>query len=146
MPSSWKKVPLKCLLPPLSPLWKPTKMCKKAAIPTIYFPRWIPIALAGLYSNTLGVRGVYERAVLLTWFLWAANGRSSSCTNMERIWLLLFVSAHSHCAACDRGQSGRGRRFASKPNLNASARWEKSQLGVVRLAEDPTFFCRRQML
>lgn len=33
------------------------------------FPRLIPIALAGLYSNTLGLHCVYERAVLLTWFL-----------------------------------------------------------------------------
>lgn len=33
------------------------------------FPRLIPIALAGLYSNTLGLCCVYERAVLLPWFL-----------------------------------------------------------------------------
>lgn len=45
------------------------KYVQKAGDPGEIFPRLIPIALAGLYSNTLGLRCVYERAVLLTWFL-----------------------------------------------------------------------------
>lgn len=45
------------------------KYLQNAGDPHKIFPRWIPIALAGLYSNTLGLRWLYERAVLLTWFL-----------------------------------------------------------------------------
>lgn len=62
------------------------------------FPRFSPIALTALYSNTLGLYCVYERAVLLTWFLWAPNGRSSSSTNMENMAPSLCVSAQPlHC-------------------------------------------------
>lgn len=42
---------------------------QNAGDPRKIFPRLIPIALAGLYSNTLGLHWLYERAVLLTWFL-----------------------------------------------------------------------------
>lgn len=74
------------------------KSLRNAADPDKIFPRLNPIALAALYSNTLGLYCVYERAVLLTWFLWAPNGRSSSSTNMENMAPSLCVSAQPlHC-------------------------------------------------
>lgn len=96
MPSSWKKVPLKCLLPPSGSLCNATDTSGKPAILTKYFPRLIPIALAGLYSNTLGVLCVYERccaAAALVFYELLMAARLHPLT--WRIWLLLFVSLHA---------------------------------------------------
>lgn len=74
------------------------KSLRKAGYLDKIFPRLNPIALAAFYSNTLGLYCVYERAVLLPWFLWAPNGRSSSSTNMENMAPSLCVSAQPlHC-------------------------------------------------
>lgn len=52
-----------------------------------------------------------------------------------RIWLLLFVSAHSHCAACSRGQSDRGHHSLSKPEINTFPGSEKYDEGVIGFAK-----------
>lgn len=142
MPSSWKKVPLKCLLPPPSSLCNTTNMSRKPAILTKYFPDWFllhwPPCIVIHWVCTVSMSGLcywlgfYEllmaaRLHPLTW----------------RIWLLLFVSTHSHCTACNRGQSDRGHHFASRADLNALRTWEKSPRGVVGIGKDWTIFCRR---
>lgn len=60
-----------------------------------------------------------------------------------RIWLLLFVSAHSHC---NRGQSDRGDCLTSEPDLNPLNASEKSFRGGVRITKDWTLICRRHIL
>lgn len=61
-----------------------------------------------------------------------------------RIWLLLFVSAHSHCTACNRGQSDRGDHSFSTRDLKPLRATEKSRKDVVSTVRVWTFFCRRR--
>lgn len=110
----------------------------KAGVLYKIFPRLNPIALAGLYSNTLGLHCVYER-LLLPWFLWAPNGRSSSSTNMENMAPSLCVNAQP----CDRGQSDRGDHSTSTPDLNPLTSSEKYCNSIVGITKDWSFFSRR---
>lgn len=143
MPSSWKKVPLKCLLPPSSSLCDSTSISETRAIRAKYFPDWFllhsPVCIvihwvyAGSMSGLCYSLGFYEllmaaRLHALTW----------------RIWLLLFVSARSHCAACNRGQSDRGHCSFSKPELSTFPASEKYDEGIDILAKAWISFCRRR--
>lgn len=56
-----------------------------------------------------------------------------------RIWLLLFVSAHSHCTACNRGQRDRGDQLAFKARIKHLPRVGKIRRGRRSIGEGLNF-------
>lgn len=56
-----------------------------------------------------------------------------------RIWLLLFVSAHSHCTACNRGQCDRGDQLAFKARIKHLPRVGKIPRGRRSIGEGLNF-------
>lgn len=130
--------------PPASPfVLQRDKYVEEAGDLGQIFPRLIPIALAAVYSKPLGLCWVYERAALTGFYELLMAARLHPLTG--RIWLLLFVSAHSHCTACNRGQRDRGDCLPSTADFNVLATSEKSRKRVIRITRDWTCICRRHI-